>query len=292
MAFRLTSRTSMKAGLQRIVDKEFRTALESLAARAPDEAAIHKARTSVKKIRSVLRLLKEDLPKFRAEQRRLRAAAQSLSSLRDADAASETLRALHGRYPAVLKDAIVRRVERGLRGRKQEARRKTRPLVQRGRSALRRARETVPQRVQSAATAAAVRDGLTRGYRRARRALGSLSKDSEASRFHEWRRRVKDHSYQVRLFEGLHSTPRARSQRLRDLQTWLGEDHNHALLRAAILAAPDRFGDASTTAVVLGCIAKHQSWLRGHALRLGHRLFSAKPADFRKSVGSWWPKGS
>jgi hypothetical protein len=85
---------------------------------------------------------------------------------------------------------------------------------------------------------------------------------------------------------------RASTPRLRDLQTWLGEDHNHALLRAAILAAPDRFGDASTTAVVLGCIAKHQSWLRGHALRLGHRLFSAKPADFRKSVGSWWPKGS
>jgi CHAD domain-containing protein len=293
MSFRLKGRGSLAAGLQRAVRGEFRMALERLDNRAPSQDAVHEARKSVKKIRSVLRLLSEDLGRdYDVEQKRLRSAAHALSTLRDVDATAETLQALHGRYPAVIDEAMVRRIGRGLRSGKREARLQSGRLAHRAQRAIRRSRTSVPDRIHRAASRAAIRAGLTRGYRRARQALVALSPEADAVHFHKWRRRVKDHSYHVRLFERLHSTPRARAHRLRDLDGWLGEDHNQALLRSAILAEPDRFGDARSTAVVLGCIAKHQAWLRRHALRLGRRLFSVKPAEFRKSAAAWWPEES
>jgi hypothetical protein len=76
---------------------------------------------------------------------------------------------------------------------------------------------------------------------------------------------------------------------LRELEEWLGNDHNEALLRGLLVASPERFGDARSIAIVLGCITKDQAWLRGRALRLGRRLFTLKPAEFSRSVTNWWP---
>jgi CHAD domain-containing protein len=271
-----------------VVRREFRKAKDALSRPNPDEDAIHEARKSVKKIRSVLRLLHDDLGSdYPAQDRQLRTAAHCLSSLRDADATTETIRALHGRYSSVVTPSIARAVLRGLRGRKREALRRGGRQVRRAVAALRRSRMTIPKRIRDVARFPAVRAGLTRGYRRARTAMKPLGADSDATEFHAWRRRVKDHTYHVRLFEGIHASPRARAQRLRQLEDWLGDDHNQAVLRGIILASPDRFGDARAIAVVLGCITKHQAWLRRRALRLGHRMFSVKPAEFERSVTVW-----
>jgi CHAD domain-containing protein len=295
MAFRLKDRTAIADGLQRVVRKEYRAALEELSGRSSGPETVHEARKSVKKIRAVLRLLEHDLGSdFRAEDERLRAAAHHLASLRDADATAETLRMLRGRYPTVVTPKVTQSVLRGVRGARRQARRAAGGLIGRAATALRRSHHTTPERIRRVGRPAAVEAGLTRGYRRARKTMKRLGVDSDATQFHAWRRRVKSHTYQVRLFEGLHGTPRGRVRSLRRLEGWLGEDHNQALLRAAILASPDRFGDARTTAIVLGCIIKHQAWLRARALKLGHRVFTAKPERFRRSARAWWrprPRG-
>ena len=116
----------------------------------------------------------------------------------------------------------------------------------------------------------------------------SVHMNPEDAGFHTWRRRVKDHWYQVRLLEGLNAAVRARARRLKQLETLLGDDHNLVLLRATILSAPARFGRDRATVLILGCIAEYQAALRSRALRLGHRLFIRRPKVFRKSVDSWW----
>ena len=112
---------------------------------------------------------------------------------------------------------------------------------------------------------------------------------TDDARFHVWRRRVKDHWYQMRLIEGLNVRAHARVQALSRLEDWLGEHHNLSMLRAAILEQPRRFGDARSVDVVLGCIDKRQAALRQRAIRRGRSLFSAKPSSFRKQIISWWP---
>jgi len=80
MAFRLDKGAPTTDGLRRVVRKEFRKSLKALSAQ-PDREAIHQARKSVKKIRSVLRLVREDLGRaYAKENRRLRTAAHCLSA--------------------------------------------------------------------------------------------------------------------------------------------------------------------------------------------------------------------
>ena len=129
--------------------------------------------------------------------------------------------------------------------------------------------------------------GITRGYRAARNATQALDQDSDAAQFHAWRRRVKDHAYQVRLFETWHPSARARARDVGALAEWLGHHQNQAVLRHVILESPDRFGDARTTAVVLGCITRLQASERQRALRIGRRLSSLSATRFRRSVTAW-----
>ena len=290
MSFSLSSDASPADGLHRVVRTQFANALAALGGRKPDEEAVHAARKSVKRIRAVLRLLEGQLSSGASETRRLRGVAHALSSLRDADATAETLQALHGRYPVVVNARVTRAVARGLRTRKRRTRKGAGTQARRAQAELRRSRRSLPGRVRRAGEIDAVRFGLTAGYRRARKELRGVSLDSDATQFHTWRRRVKDHAYQVQLFEKLHPMARARARSLGRLGEWLGEDHNHAVLRATLLASPEAFGAASGTAAVLGSIAKRQAYLRRSALRLGHQLFSAKPRSFEKRAGAWLPR--
>jgi CHAD domain-containing protein len=292
MAFRLQNRAPADDGLRRVVRKEFRKARLPLSGRPEGAEAVHEARKSVKKIRAVLRLLRSDLgPHYRTENRKLRSAAHCLSPLRDADAMVETLRALRSRYPLLVTASVERRVMKGLRGLKRQASRSAESRVRRAAKALRRSEGTAPDRIRRAARLSAVRAGMTRDYRRARKAMKPLGVASDATQLHAWRRRVKAHTYQVRLLEGFHPSARARAARLGQLEDWLGEDHNQAVLRGLILGAPERFGDARTTAIVLGSIVRYQAWLRSRALALGRRLFAARPTEFRDSVDAWWRSG-
>ena len=292
MSFCLKRDVSVPKGLQRLMRKEVGAAMAALASQTPSDESIHDARKSVKKIRSVLRLLQGQLGSAGdREEKRLREAAHVLSALRDADATAETLETLHGRYPTVVDGSVARAVANGLRARRQRTRKGAGLLAHKARAALALARETVPSAVGRAAGRGAVLAGLSSGYRRARRRLRGLSLESDALRFHALRRGVKTHAHHVRLFESLHATPKARARSLDRLDEWLGEDHNHAVLRTIILAAPERFGSASAsaTSAVLGSIVKRQRYLRERSLRLGHRLFAEKPRLFREAAVAWWP---
>ncbi|HET9315751.1 MAG TPA: CHAD domain-containing protein [Vicinamibacteria bacterium] len=287
MAFRLKKDASPSHGLHHVVREQFDDALAALGPRTPDEKAVHSARKSVKRIRAVVRMLRDGYPG--TANRRLRAAGHALASLRDADASPETLGRLRGRYPRVVNPRIARGVARGLGARKRRTRKAAATLAARARSALRRLRVWVPGRIRRAGDADAVLSGLVETYKRARKELRGITADSDASQFHDWRRRVKDHQYQVQLFERLHAKARRRAASLQRLAEWLGEDHNHAVLRTTILASPQRFGPAHDTAAVLGSIAKRHAHLRRRTMCLGRRLFAVKPRVFRRLASSWMP---
>jgi CHAD domain-containing protein len=281
MAFVLKRRKSVAGQLQRLVSRELRGALEGLSDPTSVEEAVHEARKSVKKVRAVLRVLHDDLgPHYRAENERLRQVAHRLSSLRDAAAAGETLQMLRGRYPRAVTSRISRDIARGLEGGTRQTTAKGRRLIKMATSELGRLSKSLPDLIRSAGRLKAVRRGVTRGWRRASQTMKGVDASSDAAQFHLWRRRVKDHWYQMRLLAARHPGARSRARSLKKLEHWLGDDHNLAMLRAAILAAPHRFGDARTTDIVLGCIVKYQTWLRQRCLKLGRRVFAKKPAAF------------
>jgi hypothetical protein len=289
MAFRLTRHKPTAQELARVVAKEFDKAGEAIAHGARAEA-IHEARKRIKKIRAVLRLLQKNLREdYRVENRRLRAEAHRLSLLRDVDAMAETMTSVRRRYGHVITPSIFAAVCRGLAAQRHQTVARLNPerLVARAVRELRRSAKSIVPRIRGAASIDAVRAGMRRGYRRARKALARVDADPCDARFHAWRRRVKDHWYHVRLLGGLNAWAHGRVRRLKRLETSLGDDHNLVLLRTTILSAPARFGTDRSTALVLGCVARYQATLRRRALRLGHRLFAYKPRAFQRSVDRW-----
>lgn len=289
MAFRLKGRSPLGKDLRRLVGQELDTALAALGRPAIDAEAIHEARKSIKKIRAVLRLLHDPLgPLYQAENVRLREAAHRLSALRDVDATGATLRALQQRHPDLVTPDIVQGIESGLCHRAAEAKATAREAVDLARAAIAGSSRCVPDEVGAAGTRRAVRAGMTRGYRRARRAMVGIGVDADPALVHLWRRREKDHWYHVRLFEGLHAGACALARQLGRLETLLGDDHDLAVLRSLILADPRQFGDARSTTLVLGTIDVDQVSLRTQALPLGRGLFARRPRAFRGTVDRWW----
>ena len=290
MGFRLKTQGGMRKQLRRVVRSELRSALDVLDGDTPGDEGIYEARKSIKKIRAVLRLLRQPLAgDYTKENARLRTVGRDLSLIRDADATLDTVRDLHGRYPNAVSPHVMRAVSHGLSGRKRKAQAETEPIVKRVRKALGASSDELPLEIEGVGGFRAMRHGAVEGYRRARAAGRDLTLDSEPTAFHEWRKRVKDHWYQVRLFARLPTGPRTRPDTLRRLERWLGMDHDLAMLRAIVIDGDDRFGDARARTLLLGSIMKRQTSLRKRALALRARVFGPSPKEFKKNVTRWWP---
>jgi CHAD domain-containing protein len=292
MSFRLKRGKPVDRVLSRIVDEEFDAVVDDLAATDGEvESAVHSTRKHLKKTRAVLRLFEKDLgDDYSRLDAPLRAVGRRLAPLRDADAMLQTMKALHEHYPRLITQSLFRSVDHALTARKHGAasRQQSARLLADASRTLRKTRKAIPSEIRRTARPRAMRGGIERGYRRARREMDRLSEEPEDLRFHAWRRRVKDHWYHMRLFEGLNGRVRARVRLLKQLETWLGDDHNLVVLRDTILATPSRFGTEPAIAVVLGCIEKYQATLRRRALEQGRRLFAHSSSDFRKQLERWY----
>jgi CHAD domain-containing protein len=291
VAYQLRKGKSPAKEVSRVVTREFEKALSELAnAKSSQAEVVFEARKHIKKIRAVLRMLQNELGKdYLRQNRRLRSVAHQLSTLRDADASLETMRSIRDHYPRLINVEILADVQQGLRSRKRAAAARINAghLLPRVEHALRQTAKETSQIIQRAAGRGAMSAGIVRGYRRARKALACVHTAPDDGLFHWWRRRVKDHWYHIRLLEGRNGRAKTRVRNLKRLETWLGDDHNLAMLRATILSGPARFGEEQATAVVLGCLDQYQSSLRRRALKLGERAFAQKPRAFGKSIKRW-----
>ena len=107
--------------------------------------------------------------------------------------------------------------------------------------------------------------------------------------YHEWRKVVKYHWYHIRLLERMWTDGLVSYEKsLKDLETWLGDDHNLVVLRERISAAPTAYGAAKTTDLALQLIGKYREELRANALSLGERIYAEKPEHFRCHMRGVW----
>jgi hypothetical protein len=135
----------------------------------------------------------------------------------------------------------------------------------------------------------ALAPGLADTYRGGRKALALARKDPMPANFHELRKRVKDHWYHVRLLECLWTEMMVSYEKsLKELETWLGEDHNLAVLQEKITAEPAFYGTAKDTGLVLGLAEEYQGELRREAVSLAERIYEEKPREFVNRMKGLW----
>jgi CHAD domain-containing protein len=288
----------LSEGLRRMALGQLDLAIELLgdeggSGRALDREAIHETRKALKRLRALVRLLREELgePRYKREHAILRDAARRLAGARDAEVMVGTLDALLQRYPRVLgrRRALIELrkrlvAERAAATRQTLSDQATRGEVLRELSGLRERaqRWELPERPGIALVERDLRRIYRDGRQRKRRvARGKGGGGARAT--HAWRKRVKDLRYCAEI---LGQQPLAhRADKLGEI---LGEEHDLVVL-AGLLPPPGRApfkGKRGKRArrALLERIARRRRRLRKRALREGERLYGRRPKKFAQRV--------
>lgn len=287
MAFHLNPELPVAEELKRVLREEMEAAAQQLrtAAQGNGDEAVHEARKSVKKIRATLRLVQTNLGHLYAEKNAaFGEIGRTLSELRDAAAMLETYDELRKHYESHVDEVVWTGLRRLLMKQKRKTEKAVSDVA---------AFQNYPR--QLAAAAQQVEDwplcgkqfdtiapGLIKAFRRGRQAMKRAQKTPSPEHFHEWRKRVKDHWYHMRLLQPIWGDMMdAYGGVLKDMQMWLGEDHNLAVLRETI-------GDHRSLSPLVPVIEQHQAKLRQWAFLAGLRVYGAKPKQMMGTLKFLW----
>jgi CHAD domain-containing protein len=274
-------------------------------ARRDDRAdGVHEARKAFKRVRAIARLVRSCLgADWRAEDRFWRDLGRALSAERDAQAVIEAYDALMGADADApgfhaLRALLVRRQEAAARAHQAQVVRfpgpeaEATPVDASADDDLDARLAAATERVLSWPLSEGFRplaEGLEAGYRRARRLGGRALREQSAARLHAWRRAVKQHGAQVRLFRDTAAGPVGAHLALIDqLSDRLGDDHDLEVLRALLAEEEAAWADPHALDVLLERMARRHAMLRRAAFSLAERALAEQPAAFRRRMRRYW----
>jgi CHAD domain-containing protein len=298
MAFRWKASKDSRSNLRRLARDQLQSAIERLSAAESDRAgAIHEARLHLKKLRSLVRLVRKAAPKaFESENASLRDIARTLSQQRDrqamleafdkllrhaADAWNEPPDRLHA-----LGDVQRQFVEsqRGGSGDDNLDRILGGVIEQ-----LRAAVERIDNWTAATKDDRAIEAGMADSCRRGRKTLRKALKDPSADNLHEWRKQIKYHRYHLRLFqEAWPALLEAHYNELKRLSDLLGDDHDLVLLRQAVLQTKGLDLRKEVADNLEDFVNRRRGELQAEAMPLGRLLFAEKPNRLARRILQYW----
>ena len=293
-AYRLKRKEKVGGGLRRIAAGRAAKVLDGLAEVDGDDLAeaIHSARKDIKKLRAVLRLVRDELGEdlFAAENERYRGAGRLLSGSRDAEVKLETLAGLESRFGEEVPSASASGWRQLLEHERDEVAGApeggTAAPIGAVRETVAAGRERIADWPLSGNSWDLLGPGLRASYGKGRKAMGAVLDDPDPARVHEWRKRCKDLWYQLRLIRKawpeLLGEAVDQTHALADL---LGDHHDLTVLGEDLAGRPAEVGSRKALGAL---IERRQDELLGEALELGARLYAEKPKAFSKRVEAYW----
>jgi CYTH domain-containing protein/CHAD domain-containing protein len=290
-SYRLAPDEPAPAGLQRIAAARARKASQMLGEVESEGAdAIHGARKDLKKLRAVLRLVRAELGEesYRAQNRRYRDAGRRLSDSRDAAVKVETLDDLQRRFGEEFPSAAAEHWRRDLdRERYAASADAGGELAERVELALREiegGRDEIARWDLGKDSWKQVEPGVRVAYERGCEALAEVGEDPSAENVHDWRKRVKDLWYQLRILRELWPQVLGdTADQAHDLADLLGDHHDLAVLDADLATR-----DTVDPEVISSLISRRQEELLAQAMALGAHLYAEKPKAFVKRMRAYW----
>jgi CHAD domain-containing protein len=287
--FALADGEGLAEGLTRIAAGRAEKALSRLALEPADADladAVHGARKDLKKLRTVLRLLRDDLggKRHRRADRRFRDAGRALSTSRDAEVKVVTLEALISASGELPSSAFAWRRQLEL---ERDATAAPSPAV------LAEAVEAVEAGLAEIDSWqidgdgwGLIDDAVLRSYRCGRRAMRAAAGEPSEEGLHEWRKRAKDLWYEQRLLTAAWPPLlEAGAEEAHRLTSLLGDHQDLAVLRRDL--AGRRF-DPSSAAALEAAIAEREEGLAAEAFELGKRVYAESPKQFRRRLRRYW----
>jgi CHAD domain-containing protein len=293
MPYRLEPGEAVEVAVRRCAREQIDNAIEELTegVKVDSVKAVHEARKSLKKQRSLLRLVRGsfDRQQRRRENATFREAGRSLGAARDADVMIRALDDLAERFAGQVTHATFAAIREQLESRREAAR---------GQVMQSDAISEVSEELSSALLRiddwhlrrdgwSAIRNGLLRGYQRGRKAFKRARVKPTVENLHDWRKRSKDLWYHLRLLRPISvHTMQGHAEDAHHLSDLLGDDHDLAVLRETVIETASEI--PTDLAPVVGLIDHHRAQLQTEAIFLGGRLYAESPKRFLRRIHRYW----
>jgi CHAD domain-containing protein len=296
MSYHIELEETLPESIQRMTQEQLSKAQKSLvmAVDDPDEA-VHDVRKCFKKIRAILRLVRDGIGEnyYRRENASFRDAGRLLAPVRDSTVALETLVALRTHFADQVMSGVFESLEQHLRERQHQAfhqviaQEHTLDTIASG---IEHGRSRVSEWADTLADDfSALEDGVKRVYKRGHKAMARAYASPTPENFHEWRKRVKYLWYHSRI---LHPLWPAVLGGLRDtlhqLADYLGDAHDLANLHALLASYEDFCQDQIAREMLLALVQERRQILHAAARLPGERIFVEKPKYFSTRIDAYW----
>jgi CHAD domain-containing protein len=285
MGYHFTSSEPVPLAVRRIVLEEIAFATDRLKVnRAADrDDAIHEVRKTVKRVRSLLKLMQPAFgDRYDLEAGAWRNLGQILSPVRDAEAMLELFENLRPHCPKHLYAPLRRR----LVGNKRQTSRDIDLVMTKLASGLKRSTPRLKSWPMEDHGFKTIAPGWKQTYRRGARALGAAEEDASPENLHRLRKRTKEHFFQLRLLEGLWDAKlRSHKAKAERLEEMLGSHHNLVVLKTTILQQP-----AVNAEEFLTVLDKLEKDLARKALKLAARVYAQPTSRITQRVKQRWER--
>jgi CHAD domain-containing protein len=296
MAYHLKSDESVPDGIKRIADEQIEKAVAQLTDQtddSPDEA-VHNARKRLKQIRALLRLVRDEIDEdiYHRENASFRDAGRLLSDVRDAQVNLETLDKLTKYFADYISPNAFEDLRQALMVQIRTVNERVfeqNNATEKAALMLLEAQERIKALPIEADNWSALKGGFKKVYHQGYKDFPQAFNKPSAENFHEWRKRVKDLWYQLRILQPIWpGLIKEMANQTKELADYLGDDHDLAVLRQLLLDQPELLGEQAELDILLGLIDRRRMELQLSAKALGKRIYAEKPRRFVKRLKAYW----
>ncbi|ACB54511.1 unknown [Crocosphaera subtropica ATCC 51142] len=295
MTYRLKGQESIPRGIKRIAQEQREKAIVELTDtdKLGIDEAVHQARKRLKKIRAVLRLVRNHLQSetYKQENTHLRDLGRSLANLRDRKVLIETLDNLTTHFADTVTPMTFTDIRRELQVdyHREYQRVLDEDIIISVQNQLKDAENAINNWEITSSNWSTVDKSLKRVYKRGYKSLHRSMSEPSAENLHEWRKRVKYLRYQLRILRPIWSEIIEEwVDQTHDLSDYLGEDHDLAILKKFILNNSERFDIEKNLETLTALIDRRRGELQLSAIFLGQRIYTEKPTIFIERLGNYW----
>lgn len=290
MGYKLKGTNSFSHEIKGIVTEQIDNALDCLKRSRNKDEGIHEARVCVKKIRALLRLVKDSLgsDSYASEDKAYRDTARILSKTRDSAAMLEVTDTLVNHFSEQLSEHAFANVRETLTNSKNAKQSSQTSAMSDAAKQLREARKRI-QSWPKVKRTTALSKGLKRVFKQGRDQFSLAYEHRSIDTFHEWRKQVKHLLYQSKALTPIwQNTMKTLSGELKTLGKYLSEDHDLAILRDVVIEQLEVTDDRTEIEAFVALIDQRRNELQEEARVLGLRIYADKPRAFALRAEAYW----
>jgi len=277
--------------VKRIALEQSQKALERLKSQRNRDDAIHDARVCFKKLRALLKLVRDELGKSVYQQENIgyRDAGRRLASVRDSAAILESLDKLAERFDDQLAPDAFASIRRSFKRTKRKHQTEKKKALSETAKLIRTAQQDTASWPIKDDDFSALRRGLQQVYKQGRTGMKRAYDEQDTSHFHEWRKTVKNLFYQLRILRPIWPDVIGElAGELKKLARYLSDDHDLALLHKRITDQVNDTVDVKEIEVLASLINQRREELQMKARPLGERIYVEKPKAFVGRLEAYW----